>query len=312
MSKVTYKVCNWHQYNEGLKRRGQIHIWIQEGVLEEWQYRGKQSRGGKRRYSDLAIETCLIVRQVYHLPLRQTQGFVESFFSHLSLAFTVPDYSTLSRRSATLPLRLQPISGGAKAITDIVVDSTGLKVYGEGEWKVRKHGFSKYRTWQKLHVALSAVDQQIQSVVLSSNSLDDGSALQPLLTPLKGCGVKRLIGDGGYDQHKVRKWLFDQGIEAVIALPKDAVPDQEQRAFLGQRDRDIALIREKGRTHWKEAHHYHLRSLSETAIFRYKTIIGDHLKARTPATQSCEATLGCRILNTMLQLAKPQSVRVAC
>jgi hypothetical protein len=131
MSKDKYKVRNWRAYNEGLKQRGSITLWISEEALQQWRYQGERKRGGQPTYSDLAIETCLALRLIYHLPLRQTEGFVASVFAQEHLKLPIPDYSTLCRRAGTLCVTLR--TKGGKAITDVVVDSTGLKVYGEGE-----------------------------------------------------------------------------------------------------------------------------------------------------------------------------------
>src|SRR5215210_3628444 len=160
MSKDKYRVRNWSQYSEGLKQRGAITVWIDEEVLQKWRYQGERKRGGQKVYSDLAIEICLMVRKVYHLPLRQTEGFMQSFFERMKVELPVPDFTILCRRSAAVCIDLRTDNG--KAVTDVTVDSTGLKVYGEGEWKVRKHGWGKHRTWMKLHVALDTEGQQVQ------------------------------------------------------------------------------------------------------------------------------------------------------
>jgi hypothetical protein len=165
MSKGKYKVTNWKEYNEGLKQRGSLRLWIQSDLAEQWKYNGDKKRGGQKQYSNVAIELCLIVRKVYHLPLRQTEGFMNSFFEQKGLNLKAPDYTTLSKRSSGLPVQLSAAKKGR--ITDIVVDSSGLKVYGEGEWKVRKHGASKRRTWMKLHLAADETTQQIQAVTLT-------------------------------------------------------------------------------------------------------------------------------------------------
>ena len=166
MSKYKYKVINWKEYNEGLKKRGSLRLWIKADIAEQWKYKGNKKRGGQQQYSDIAIELCLIIRKVYHLPLRQTQGFMISFFKQSRLRLKAPDYTTLSRRSSSLPVQLSMAKKGS--ITDIVVDSTGLKLYGEGEWKVRKHGAGKHRTWMKLHLAADETTQQIQAVTLTT------------------------------------------------------------------------------------------------------------------------------------------------
>lgn len=202
MGKDKYKVCNWPAYNTGLKQRGAITVWISEEALKQWRHRGEKNKGGQRVYSDLAIEVCLMVRKVYHLGYRQTEGFVESFFRQTKVALPVPSYSQLCRRSAALSLNLGTKQGNA--VTDIVVASTGLKVHGEGEWKVRKHGWCKHRTWMKLHVALDADDQQVQAVELTTNGVDDATAAEALVKGLEGV-INSFTGDGRLRQRKDEK-----------------------------------------------------------------------------------------------------------
>lgn len=314
MSKGKYKIQNWSAYNRGLKQRGSLTIWISEEALEHWHYQGTQKRGGKRLYSDLAIETCLMVRQVYHLPLRGAEGFVRSFFQLLSLPLTVPDYTTLCRRCSQVPFWIQWPKN--KGIRDVVLDSTGLKLYGEGEWKVRKQGWSYHRSWRKLHVALRAEDQQAEAVVLSENSLTDAMAVAPLLDQIPS-PINSVIADGAYDKVKVRKYLYErsllQGEEvlAILSLKHNAVYNKTEEPCLLQRNEDLRVIKRLGKENWKLTTNYHQRSKAETFFMRYKTIIGGKLKARSLKNQQTEAKASCLILNIMLHLAKPITERVA-
>jgi hypothetical protein len=216
MGKDTYRISNWLRYNKGLKKRGSLTVWISADMLQHWRYSGKQKRGGPLLYSALAIETCLTVRLLYHLALRQTEGFVASLFTLLALPLPVPDYTTLCRRSEGL--RVSLATAPRREATDLVVDATGLKLYGEGEWKVRRCGWYRHRTWMKLHLALRSEDQQVEAVVLTANGVDDGGAVEPLLgqtqTPLRS-----FTADAAYDQHKVRRRLFDQSIERRSLYP---------------------------------------------------------------------------------------------
>jgi hypothetical protein len=304
----------WHQYNDGLKQRGAVTVWISNEVLQQWRYQGETKRGGQKRYSDLAIEVCLTVRKVYHLGYRQTEGFVESFFRRLAVALPVPCYTQLCRRSATLPVSLKTEKN--KAVTDILVDSTGLKVYGEGEWKVRKHGWGKHRTWMKLHVALNGEEQQAAAVELTTNAVDDGQAVETLLDNIEAV-IGSVTGDGAYDQKGVRAYLHQkaikQGEDLLQCIPPrlGAVVDTKNRVYLKQRDEDIKAMRRLGRKQWKIVTNYHQRSKAETFMFRYKTILGRHLQARNLEQQQSEVKLGCKILNHMLDLAKPASQKVA-
>jgi Transposase DDE domain len=313
MSKDKYKVCNWHHYNEGLKKRGAITLWIPKEALEQWRYSGERRRGGQKLYSDLALEVCLMVHKVYHLPLRQTEGFIRSVFEQAGLSVPIPDYTTLSRRASALRVNL---AVGKRAITDIVVDSTGLKVYGEGEWKVRKYGWGKHRTWMKLHLALDAWEQKAWAVELSTNAVDDAEKVQELLAATDTL-INSFKGDGAYDKYKVRELLClrakeqNQDILQVIALQKNAIMDVKSRTSMQQRDEDIKVIERIGRKQWKVLSNYHQRSKAETFMFRFKVILGGDLKARKFQNQSTEIKVGAKILNLMLQTAKPQSQKVS-
>ena len=223
LSKDKYKVTNWPAYNEGLKQRGSLTLWIDTDIASDWKQVAENKRGGQKVYSALAIETCLVLRKVYRLPLRQTEGFVKSIFGLLGVLVPIPCYTTLCRRSNGLAVNLAATNG---AITDIVVDSTGLKVYGEGEWKVRKHGAGKHRTWMKLHIAANGQTQQIEAITLTSNAVDDATEVESLMSQIKK-PVKRFMGDGAYDKDKVREQLHKDNIRQVIPPQRNAVTDKK-------------------------------------------------------------------------------------
>lgn len=307
LSKDKYKVTNWSAYNAGLKQRGSLTLWIDANIASHWNQESENKRGGQKIYSALAIETCLVLRKVYRLPLRQTEGFVKSIFGLLNVRVAVPCYTTLCRRSNGLVVNLAATNG---AITDVVVDSTGLKVYGEGEWKVRKHGAGKHRTWMKLHVAANGQTQQIEAITLTSNAVDDATEVESLIGQINK-PVKRFMGDGAYDKDKVREQLYKDNISQVIPPQRNAVTDKKKRLHMEQRDEAIKAIKAIGRKEWKIKEGYHHRSKAETAMFRYKTIIGDKLAARKTAHQKTEVAVGCKILNIMLQTTKPQSKKIA-
>jgi len=307
MSKDKYKVTNWSSYNNGLKRRGSINLWISSDLSDQWKWEGKSKRGGQYEYSDVAIELCLTIGKVYSLALRQTEGFMSSFFEQCGWELSVPSYTTLCRRSHGLRVNLK--SKKNSGITDIVVDSTGLKVYGEGEWKVRKHGAGKHRTWMKMHLAIDAGSQQIKGVSLTSNSVEDSSAGISLIKSMK-FQINSLRGDGGYDKHKFREMLKARNIVQVIPPQSNAVINRKGLNYLIERNESIKKIKRVGRKKWKQQSGYHQRSKVETAMFRYKVIIGDHLSAREVGNQKTEVAIGCKILNVMLQVAKPISIKV--
>ena len=166
--KDTYKIRNWKAYNRSLCNRGRLTLWINDSVLNEWEKASqKQKIVGEQTYCDSIIQCCLLLKINYGLKLRQSTGFVESLFTLMGKShLPVPDYSTLCRRQNSLPVEIgDRLARGEKLAVGI--DSTGLKVYGEGEWKVRKHGYSKRRTWQKLHLCVDLDTQEILSVELT-------------------------------------------------------------------------------------------------------------------------------------------------
>lgn len=310
MSKDKYKVRNWSEYNRGLIVRGRIDVWIDQQELDKWNQPARSGKPGRpRKYSDAAIVMCLVVKKIYHLSLRSCQGFMISVFSLMKLSLSVPSYSQISRRSATLEVPLDHLPGKGK----IAVDSTGLKVYGEGEWKVRKHGWTRHRRWMKLHLAIDLASEQIVMADLSSNAVDDAKGCEQMIfSDAKRSGkINSLTGDMAYDKKELRKKLYKAGITQIIPPISRAVASGGHQPYLAERDKALAYIDRYGKEEWKNKAGYHRRSLAETAMFRYKTIIGPDLDARRPDTQKTEAMIGVRIQNQTLQLAKPISYKAA-
>jgi hypothetical protein len=196
-NKRQYRVRNWRKYNAALVKRGSLAMWMDEAAVGSWLEAQKSGqRGASRTYSDVAMTTMLVFKAVYHLPLRGAQGLVESIFHLMGLTLPVPHYSTLSRRQVGLELVMPRLRRGEAL--HLMVDSTGCKVYGEGEWKVRTHGKSKRRTWRKLHLGVDEQTGEIVAAVLSSNDVSDGEALPELLEQV-GEALAQVSGDGGYD-----------------------------------------------------------------------------------------------------------------
>ena len=182
-SNVVYRVRNWADYEAGLQQRGSLTVWFTPQAVEAWYYQGPPQRGAQYTFSEVAIQTALTLRLLYHLPLRQTEGFVASVLALMGLDLRVPDHTTLSRRQAGLAVAWPPQRGDQPM--HLVVDSTGLKVYGEGEWKVRQHGWSKRRTWRKLHLGVNEATGEIVAQTLTTNSHDDAGQVEPLLAQIE-------------------------------------------------------------------------------------------------------------------------------
>lgn len=314
--KRSYRIRNWREYNAALVQRGSVTLWIDQAVLSGWlnqQRTGK--RGASNTYTDAAIVAALTLKVVYRLPLRATMGLLGSLLKLMSLQLPVPHYSTLCRRQKTLQVALpRPMKDHA---LHVVVDSTGCKVYGEGEWKVRQHGISKRRTWRKLHLAVDEATGEIAAAVLTTNDVADSTVLPHLLEQVEE-PIKQLSGDGGYDKRlcydTLRERQEEQGVPLRVAIPprrgariwQHGNSKQERLA----RDENLRRIRQVGRKRWKEESGYHRRSLAETAMFRLKTIFGDKLSARVFEMQAAEAFIRCAALNTMTQLGMPDSYAV--
>ena len=307
--KTRYKVKNWSAYNKALVNRGDITMWIEEGIEQIWYHQGPTQRGGQFVYSDEAIRIGLTVRQIFHLPFRQTEGFLKSITKLMGLNVHVPNYSRLCRRMKTLTVQIVP----EKKITDIVFDGSGLKVFGEGEWKVRQHGPSKRRTWRKLYIGLDPDSQEVQVMDVTQNSVHDADAAKSLLGQHEMPELKRFYGDGGFDKWKVYDILEQLKVKPIIPPQKNAKIKihGNTRGKPKARDKTIRLIRKKGRKGWKIQSRYHKRSLSETFFFRYKTIFGDHLKSRILESQKNEVILNTIILNKMIRIGKPESYKVS-
>jgi IS5 family transposase len=306
--KATYRIRNWAEYDQALVRRGSLTIWVDQESLGAWNHQGPPRWGAKFVYSDAAIQCLLTMRAVFHLPLRATQGMARSIFELMGLALGVPHYSTLSRRAAELSVDLSRTSRGP---LHLVMDSTGLKVYGEGEWKVRKHGYSKRRTWRKLHLAIDAETHEIQAVMVTEAGVDDAEAVDDLLKPIDR-EVASAAADGAYDKRKVYRALEPRAARILIPPRKNARIWKHGNAAGPPlaRDENLRRIRRVGREAWKRESGYHVRSLAETAMFRMKAIFGDHLASRRPECQLTEGAVRARALNMMTHLGMPDSYRV--
>jgi hypothetical protein len=304
--KGTYKITNWGKYNESLVQRGSVTFWFNEDVIGQWRHgNARPRRGHPFVYSDTAIECLLVLRELFQLPYRQTEGFGRSLAQLMELDIAIPDYTSLAKRALKLNISLDVRRHGGAI--DVVVDSTGLKVFGEGEWKMRKHGKSKRRTWRKLHLAVNPATQEIEAETLTENSCDDASQVDPLLDQVPN-STKGFYGDGAYDKWKVYESLERRGTKAVIPPQRNAKIKQHGNSHRRPLSRDEAIreIRRRGRRPWKESVGYHRRSLAETAMYRMKCCFGDHLKNRLLPNQHVEARLRSKILNKFTRLGLPQ------
>ena len=227
----------------------------------------------------------------------------------MGIELEVPDRSTLSRRLGKLSVEL-PVVTKDRAV-HVVVDSTGVKVYGEGEWKVRTHGVGKRRTWRKLHLGVNEATGEILAAVVSTNERSDAEALPDLLDGIDA-EIEQVSGDGAYDQRKCYEAIRHRNAKATIPPRQGAKIWQHgnTKAERHNRDENLRRIRKVGRKTWKHETGYHRRSLAETTMFRFKSIFGTKLRSREFDNQAVELFLQCAALNRMLQLGKPDSYKV--
>jgi hypothetical protein len=310
-SQARYRVKNWSKYDQALQQRGSLTVWVTPEAIAAWHPPPSGQRGRARRYSDLAIETGHLLRLAFHRPWRQTEGLLRSIASLLQVRLAIPDHTTFSRRSiglsltATLTRSSEPVH--------VVLDSTGLKVYGAGEWQREKHGKRARRTWRKLHLAVDPHSNEILASELTTNEIGDSSMAGPLLHQIPG-SIASVMADGAYDGVPVYHAVAQRQPQlppAVIIPPRaTAVPSAVVDTAPSLRDRHIEVIQEKGRRAWQKAVGYGKRALVETAMFRYKVLIGPTLRARTLPAQKSETRMACAVINRMTQLGMPISHRV--
>ena len=308
--KHKYRIRNWSDYNTALVQRGSLCLWLDEETVQNWRSQERTKKRGKPKvYSDQAIICALRLGAVYHLPLRAIEGLLASLVALAEVGVPVPSYSTLCRRRKKMSVVLSP-----PAPTEplhLVVDGTGLKVFGDGEWKVRQHGISKRRTWRKVHLAVDQKTGMIHAAATTTNSVSDGEMLPALLAQVPQT-VCQVSADGGYDRRTCYEVIA--GREAKAAIPprrgariwQHGNRKQERLA----RDENLRRICQVGRAKWKRESGYHRRSLVETAMFRMKTLFGNTLRAKSEAAQNAETLLRLDALNKMTALGMPQSYAI--
>ena len=307
MPKKTYRVRNWSKYNKALIERGSITFWINEEVAKKWYHPESKDKpqGRQKYYSDLAIETCLTLKMLFKLPLRMIEGLLKSVWALIGLKMATPSYSQICRRQKDLSLKLRHKVTGK---IHVVIDGTGLKVFGEGEWKVRQHGYIKHRMWRKLHIGIDVTSQEIVMMELTDNKIGENKKFQSLLEQYAD-GYEKIGGDKGYDSYDCHEEVGKYGAVSAINIQEFAKERKKRRKDEKplMRDEIIRRIAQLGKDEWKKEVSYHSRSLVETAFYRYKTIFGPRMHARKLENQKIEAMLCCNILNMFTGLGMPES-----
>ncbi len=303
--KTKYRVGNWPEYERALVQRGDVTLWLSADVIDAWKPAPSGRRGAQRKFSDQAIETALTLRLVFRLPLRQAEGFLRSVLSLMNVNLEAPDHTTLSRRSQNLDVRFHLVP--ANEPIHLIVDSSGLAIFGEGKWAAVKHGRCGTRGWKKLHLG---VDRSgvIVAQALTERNVDDATTAINLIEAVDG-DIASVTADAAYDTIAFYDAASARGATVVVPPTKTATVSR-RRPRSGARDRTIKQVKEIGRRLWKKVSGYQRQARVENAFFRYKSIIGAGLRARTPGGRAAEARLACNVLNQMTDLGRPASYSI--
>lgn len=301
-----YHVTNWKAYNQALVDRGRLNLWLDEEAVKNWSPEKKKKRGRPFLYSWLAIEAALTVRYALNLTFRGVEGFLSSIFALVGSTLPVPDYTLLCKKGKTAPKSKKP-----KRVTDIVLDSTGLKVYGEGEWKVRQHGKSKRRKWIKVHIGIDPKTGKLVVEEATKSEVHDHEAGCRLIRSLKG--VRKVYGDGAYDTKAFYRAVEEKGGRAIVPPRRGAIVAVNEAKT--ERDKAIQEIAGLGgdgiaRKLWKMLKGYHIRSLAETWISRLKRILGSSLRSRKEIHQTAEVKYKTKIMNKLTDVGMPISYAI--
>ena len=307
VAKQKFKITNWPTYNKALINRGSITFWLDDEAIQAWyESATPSSRGRPQRYSDLAITTVLVIKRVFRLTLRAAQGFIDSIFTLMNVPLRCPDYTSVSKRAKSVNVSFKTSTRGE--IAHLVIDSTGLKVFGEGEWKVRKHGKERRRIWRKLHLAVDSNTHEVVCADLSLNNVTDSEAFPGLIRQTHR-KIRAAAADGAYDTRLCHDELRRKKISALIPPRKGAGYWPGEYA---DRNRAVAIQRLSGsNARWKWTTEYNRRSIAETAMYRMKQLLGDSLTLRDYDGQVAEAMAMVRALNRMTKAGMPESVRIA-
>lgn len=308
--KTKYRVENWPAYEDSLRKRGDVTVWFDEDAIDTWNAPPSGLAGGQRKYSDLAIVTVLTLRTVFHLQLRQAEGFVASLIRLMGLPLDTPDHTTLSRRNGKVEVRA--LAKAHDGPLHLAIDSTGLKMLGDGEWLAHKHKTSnKRRSWRKLHLAIDGAGLIVASE-LTESGVDDSSVAAKMVDGLHA-SIERFAADGAYDTRAMYAAPETAGAPGLnVAIPPKRTAAVERDAVGAWRQRNEALkrIAQVGRRQWRKESGAHKQARAENGMFRYKRIIGDRLRAKKVDAQAREAMIGVHVLNRMTALGMPESARI--
>ena len=307
-SPARYRTTNWSEYNAALRRRGSLLIWLDREM--EWLASPSGRPGRSETYSDAAIQFCLSIKVLFGLALRQAIGMVASLLKLAGLEdWPVPDYSTLCRRQGTVTIQIPYRRSGVPL--HLLVDSTGVKMRGDGEWQVRKHGPSRRRQWRKVHLAMDVATGDIRAVEFTSSQTGDSPVLPALLAQIPADQlIGTVTGDGAYDTRKCHSAIAERGATAVIPIRRNGRPWKEDCPAARARNETLRATRHYGRAFWKRLTGYHARSRIEAKMLGLKSF-GDRVMAREPDRQTAEIHVRIALMNRFSGLGTAEIVRVA-
>jgi len=303
---MSQKIANWSEYNRSLINRGSLTFWVSEDVLKVWTSDKKTHKAGRpEKYSDSAIKAVCMVRFFFHLTLRATEGFIDSLFKLMNLTLSAPSYSRISRRMNRLDIDYRKLSNAKPK--HLVIDCTGVKIYGDGEWHIKIHGESRRKKWKKMTLGICPETHEILFNVTSDDSIGDISLFRMGLEVIPK-SVREVLMDGAGDTHETYKQGERQNIKVITP------PRKGSKYRIGKdrtlRDAAVKLVHELGNNdealkEWKKRNGYHRRSLVETAISRFKGMLGNHLKSRSLMNQHQEMMIKSLIINRINGLGLP-------
>lgn len=313
VTKQKFKVSNWPEYNQSLRQRGDITVWLSEDTISQWYETDRvyDGTGAPRLYTDFAITICHEIRLVYKLPLRQCQGFIKSLFKMMNIPISCPDYSVLSKRLGVLNIKTPRYKKSDKpdnTIHAIAIDSTGLKRFGRGEWHQEKYELSSKASWRKLHLAINQ-DHYIEACTLTDRFSHDESQVNSLLNQID-TPIDHFSADGAYDETPIYDAVIEHSPNADVVIPPRAnAIESEQSAPL--RNRNIIEIKTHGRMNWQKDRAYGRRNYSELGVQRYQRTFGEAMHSRDFHRQRQEAMIASGALNKMTSMGMPKSHRFA-
>jgi len=289
---------DWSKYNKQLVNRGKINFWISPQISKDWKASKQKKNGHPFVYADEIIKAMCYIRFKFHLSLRETEGFFISIIQYISL-MKVPCYTQLCRRMKTL--ELPPELLAKQGVTDIILDTTGLKICGAGEWRAEKYGGKK--GWKKLHIAMDPESGKLLLAEISDEHVHDTKHLEEGLqraNKRKG----RVLIDGIADSKKCYE-LAARYKKELITPPKKGAVFRKEKGY-EKRNEAIGIIKALGgdknaKSIWSKLVGYNRRVVVESMISRWKRLYGDDLKSRCEQRRKIEVYLKARMINAMIE-----------